>query len=196
MNTYDFLSDALCRAVPAGLYDVLADQGHVVVGTSADTPRFAAEAVARWWSRIGCHRYRDAGELLLLSDGGGSNGYRPRLWKKCLQELVADRYGLDVTVCHYPTGASKWNPVEHRLFGPISVNWAGVPLRTPAVILGFIRGTTTETGLVVTAEWWERTYVKGVVVSDAEMASLNITYHDTCPRWNYTIKPRHIHQWN
>src|SRR5579885_3263908 len=132
----------------------------------------------------------DAGELLVLADSGGSNGCRPRLWKWCLQHLLADRYGLDVTVCHYPRGASKWNPVEHRLFGPISVNWAGVPLRTPAVMLGFIRGTSTDTGLAVTAEWWERQYRKGVKVSKAEMAELNIEYHDTCPRWNYTIRPR------
>src|SRR5205807_8238989 len=108
-NAHDFLTDARCRAAPYGLFDVLANKGHVVVGTSADTPWFAAEAVTRWWSRIGCHRYRGVEELLLLADGGGSNGYRPRLWKKGLQELLVDRYGLQVTVCHYPTGASKWN---------------------------------------------------------------------------------------
>jgi hypothetical protein len=196
VNAHDFLSDALYRAVPYGLYDVLANCGHVVVGTSANTPQFAAEAVARWWSRVGCHRYRDAGELLLLADAGGSNGYRPRLWKRCLQELVADRYGLEVTVCHYPRGASKWNPVEHRLFGPISVNWAGVPLRSPEVMLGYLRGTTTRTGLVVTAEWWAKKYAKGVKVSDAEMAELSIEHHDTCPQWNYTISPRGWEQWN
>jgi len=196
VNAHDFLSDASYRGVPYGLYDVLADRGHVVVGTSADTPQFAAEAVARWWSRIGCHRYRDAGELLLLADAGGSNGCRPRLWKRCLQELVADRYGLDVTVGHFPTGASKWNPVEHRLFGPISVNWAGEPLRTPAVMLGFIRGTTTAKGLEVTAEWWERPYVRGVKVSAADMAELDIEHHDTCPRWNYTIRPRNTYRRN
>ena len=196
VNAHDFLTDALCRAAPYGLYDVLANKGHVVVGTSADTPQFAAEAVARWWSRVGCHRYRGAGELLILADGGGSNGYRPRLWKKGLQELLADRYGLEVTVCHYPTGASKWNPVEHRLFGPISTNWAGVPLRTPEVMLGHIRGATTGSGLEVTAEWWERPYARGVKVSDAEMAELDIEHHDICPRWNYTIRPRGIHRWN
>ena len=146
----------MCRAAPYGLYDVLANKGHLVVGTSADTPQFAAEAVARWWGRFGCRRYPDAGELLLLADSGGSNGYRPRLWKKCLQELLVDRFGLWVTVCHYPRGASKWNPVEHRLFGPISTNWAGVPLRTPEVLLGYVRGTTTASGRVVTAECWER----------------------------------------
>jgi hypothetical protein len=196
VNAHDFLSDALCRVAPYGLYDVRANKGHVVVGTSADTPWFAAEAVARWWSRVGCHRYRGAGELLILADGGGSNGYRPRLWKKGLQELLADRYGLEVTVCHYPTGASKWNPVEHRLFGPISVNWAGVPLRSPEVMLGYLRGTATASGLGVTAEWWEGEYAKGVKVLDAEMQELDIEHHDVCPRWNYTIKPRGTHQWN
>jgi hypothetical protein len=196
VNAHDFLTDAEYRVAPYGLYDVLANHGHVVVGTSADTPQFAAEAIARWWSRIGCHRYRDAGELLVLADSGGSNGCRPRRWKWCLQHLVADRYGLDVTVCHYPRGASKWNPVEHRLFGPISINWAGVPLRTPAVLLGYLRGTHTATGLTVTAEWWDHCYVKGLKVSDADMAALNITHHDLCPQWNYTIKPRAHYQWN
>lgn len=196
VNAHDFLSDALCRAVPYGLYDVLANAGHVVVGTSADTPQFAAEAVARWWSRIGCHRYRGAGRLLILADSGGSNGCRPRLWKACLQDLLADRYGLEVTVCHYPRGASKWNPVEHRLFGPISVNWAGTPLLTPEVMLGHIRGTTTRAGLSVTAEWWQRQYPKGVKVSAEQMTRLEIEHHDVCPQWNYTFTPREAHQWN
>lgn len=196
VNAHDFLTDAQYRVAPYGLYDVLANQGHVVVGTSADTPQFAAEAVARWWARIGCHRYRQAGALLLLADSGGSNGYRPRLWKKSLQELLADRYGLVVTVCHYPTGASKWNPVEHRLFGPISTNWAGVPLQSPEVLLGFLRGTQSKTGLRVTAEWWERAYTRGVKVSAAAMAELQIQHHEVCPRWNYTITPRHWEQWN
>jgi hypothetical protein len=196
VNAHDFVSDAAYRAVPYGLYDLLANQGHVVVGTSADTPRFAAEAVARWWGRYGCHRYRDAGALLLLADSGGSNGCRPRLWKKSLQELVADRYGLAVTVCHYPTGASKWNPVEHRLFGPISINWAGVPLRSPEVLLGFLRGTTTRTGLRVTAEWWPQPYARGVKVTAREMAALQIEPHALCPRWNYTLTPRGLEQWN
>jgi Rhodopirellula transposase DDE domain len=193
VNAHDFLSDAQYRGVPYGLYDVLANQGHVIVGTSADTPQFAAEAVARWWARIGCHRYRGVGELLVLADSGGSNGCRPRVWKWGLQEWVADQYGLNVTVCHYPTGASKWNPVEHRLFGPISVNWAGIPLRTPAVMLGFLRGTTTATGLRVSAEWWERTCTTGVKVTDAEMKALALEHHDLCPRWNYTLHPRHPH---
>jgi hypothetical protein len=196
VNVHDFLSDALYRVAPYGLYDLLANRGHVVVGTSADTPRFAAEAVARWWGRYGCHRYSHAGTILLLADGGGSNGHRPRLWKTSLQELLADRYGLVVTVCHYPTGASKWNPVEHRLFGPISINWAGVPLQSPEVLLGLLRGTATKTGLQVTAEWWERTYRRGVKVAAAEMAALHIHHHEVCPRWNYTITPRGWEHWN
>jgi hypothetical protein len=195
VNVHDFLSDALYRATPYGLYDVLADKGHVIVGTSADTPRFAAEAVAHWRSRIGCHRYRGAGELLVLADGCGSNGYRPRLRKKGLQELLADRCGLVVAVYHFPLGASKRNPVEHRLFGPISINRAGVPLRGPEVLLGYIRGTTTPSGLEVTAEWWGRRYARGVKVPEAEMAGLNMERHDICPRWNYTIRPRRNHRW-
>ena len=133
--------------------------------------------------------------MLLLADSGGSNGCRPRLWKRRLQGL-ADWYGLEVTVCHYPRGASKWNPVEHRLFSQISRNWAGVPLRTPTLMLALLRGTRTATGLEVTAEWLENKYRRGVVVSEAEMAELNIEHHSTCPQWNYTIKPRDAQWWN
>jgi Rhodopirellula transposase DDE domain len=196
VNAHDFLSDAEYRVTPYGLYDLLANRGHVIVGTSCNTPEFAAAAVARWWSRIGCHRYRDAGELLLLADAGGSNGYRPRLWKMCLQELVADRYGLDVTVCHYPVGASKWNPVEHRLFGPISVNWSGEPLCTREILLGLLCGTHTKTGLQVTAEWWDRSFAQGRKVSNVAMRQLQIEHANVCPLWNYTITPRNWHTWN
>jgi hypothetical protein len=194
VNAHDFLQDALCRATPYGLYDYVANRGHVVVGTSADTPAFAVDALAGWWGRIGRRRYPEAGALLILADAGGSNGCRPRLWKKQLQEQLAERYGLVVTVCHYPTGASKWNPVEHRLFGPISTNWAGIPLRNPEVMLACLRGTKTRTGLRVTAEWRTREYRKGVRVSDAEMAGLHLIAHDICPQWNYTIEPSYL--WN
>lgn len=195
VNAHDFLTDALCRAVPYGLFDVLANRGHVVVGTSSDTPAFAADAVERWWVRCGCKRYRGAGRLLLLADSGGSNGCRPRVWKLRLQGL-ADWYGLEVTVCHYPRGASKWNPVEHRLFSHISRNWAGVPLRTPELLLSLLRGTRTSSGLTVTAEWREQKYQRGVAVSNATMAQLNIERHDTCPQWNYTIRPRTAKWWH
>jgi hypothetical protein len=194
VNVHDFRQDAVCRAVPYGLYDYLANRGHIVVGTSADTSAFAVEAIAGWWARMGNRRYPGAGALLLLADAGGSNGCRPRLWKKRLQEDVADKYGLVVTVCHYPRGASKWNPVEHRLFGPISSNWAGTPLRSPGVMLACLRGTGTKTGLRVTAEWQPRPYAKGVKVSEAEMAALHILRHETCPQWNYTIEPSYL--WN
>lgn len=190
VNAHDFLTDALCRAVPYGIYDVLANRGHVVVGQSADTAEFAVEAIAAWWRRYGCQRYRGAGELLILADSGGSNGCRPRLWKARLQALLADRYGLDVTVCHYPRGASKWNPVEHRLFGPISKNWAGMPLVNPEVVLGYLRGTKTGTGLRVSAEWTEKVYARGVKVTQQEMDNLRMERHDTCPQWNYTFTPR------
>ena len=196
VNAHDFLSDAQYRAVPYGLYDVLANKGHVVVGTSADTPAFAVDAVARWWVRCGCKRYRGAGELLILADSGGSNGCRPRLWKQRLQMLLADSYDLDVTVCHYPRGASKWNPVEHRLFSQISRNWAGEPLRSPGRMLSLLRGTRTQTGLTVTAEWTNQRYSRGQVVTEKQMAQLNIEHHDTCPQWNHTIKPREWGWWN
>jgi hypothetical protein len=196
VNAHDFPSDALCKAVPYGLYDVLANRGHVVVGSSSDTPAFAVDAVVRWWVRCGCKRYRGAGKLLILADSGGSNGCRPRLWKHRLQFLMADAYGLDVTVCHYPRGASKWNPVEHRLFSQISRNWSGVPLRTPELMLSLLRGTATATGLKVTAEWTGHRYQRGVAVTDAQMETLNIERHGPCPQWNYTIKPRGSEWWN
>jgi hypothetical protein len=190
VNVYDFIADAECRATPYGIYDLTAGRGHVCVGTSADTPAFAVEAIRSWWARYGCKRYRGADELLILADGGGSNGHRPRLWKAALQERIADRYGLHVTVCHYPTGASKWNPVEHRLFSRISVNWAGQPLRSLAVLLAYIRGTRTESGAAVQGVVLAGRYPKGIEIADEEMATLRLFRHPVCPNWNYTIKPR------
>ena len=125
-----------------------------------------------------------------MADGGGSNGSRTRLWKQQLQERLCEERGLTVTVCHYPSGCSKWNPIAHRLFGPISLNWAGQPLRTWETLLAWIRGTTTATGLEVRAERVAGTYDTGLRVSDAEMALLNLTPHAVCPSWNYTLRPR------
>jgi hypothetical protein len=127
---------------------------------------------------------------LILADAGGSNGCRPRLWKQQVQEQLANRLGLEVTVCHYPTGASKWNPIEHRLFGPISINWAGKPLRTFDTALAFIRGTTTESGLRVQAFLVDRVYEKGIKVPAEAMQALTIQFAQVCPRWNYTICPQ------
>jgi hypothetical protein len=189
VNCHDFLGDAVCRAAPYGVYDLLANRGYVCVGLSSDTPAFAAASIREWWVRLGCKRYGALTELLILADAGGSNGYRPRLWKKELQGL-ADRYGMRLTVCHYPTGASKWNPIEHRLFGPISVNWWGQPLRSLETMMGYLRGTTTTTGLVVSTSVDRKVYPTKVRVSDEEMSELKVHHHEVCPQWNYTIAPR------
>jgi len=192
VNVHDFLSDAQGRAVPYGIYDVTHNRGTVYVGSSGDTAQFAVDALARWWETNGRPAYPAADHLLILADGGGSNGYRTRLWKRQLQERLCDGLGVSVTVCHYPPGCSKWNPIEHRLFGPISLNWAGQPLRTWDTLLAFIRGTTTTTGLDVQAERLDGTYDTGLRVSDAEMTTLNLTTHAVCPSWNYTLQPRSV----
>jgi len=190
VNVHDFPQDAEGRAVPYGIYDLIHNRGTVYVGSSADTPEFAAEAIARWWETDGSGRFPQATRLLILADGGGSNGYRSRLWKQQVQVQISDRFGLAVTVCHYPTGCSKWNPIEHRLFSHISINWTGKPLRTWDTMLGYIRGTSTTTGLEVSAFRQDGVYATGVSVSDAEMKALNVEAHTTCPNWNYTIRPR------
>jgi hypothetical protein len=190
VNGHDFPQDALGRAVPYGLYDPVHNRGTLYVGSSADTPQFAVEAIARWWATEGDVTFPQSGQILILADAGGSNGCRPRQWKYQLQDQLCDRLGLTVTVCHYPTGCSKWNPIEHRLFSYISMNWAGKPLRTWNTMLGYIRGTTTTTGLEVRAFLHAGVYETGQSVSDAEMKRLNLERHDVCPNWNYTIRPR------
>ena len=190
VNEHDFTSTAECRAVPFGIYDVQRNVGHVTVGTSNDTPEFAVKAIARWWEHESGAAYPGADRLLILADCGGTNGYRCRAWKLHLQEEVCDRFGLTVTVCHYPPGCSKWNPIEHRLFSQISINWAGKPLRTLRLMLGYIRGTTTRTGLKVTARLDERLYRKSQKARREDMARLNLAPHATHPCWNYTISPR------
>lgn len=190
VNVYDFRRDAIGRAVPYGLYDQQRNHGIVYVGQSADTPAFAVDNIVHWCQTERLEHYPAATHLLLEADSGGSNGYRSRVWKRDLQEKVADAFGLIITVCHYPTGASKWNPIEHRLFSEISKTWAGCPLRSFDLVLHYIRDTKTETGLTVQAHLVTKTYETGVKVSDEEMDALNIEYHDVCPQWNYTIRPR------
>ena len=190
VNVHDFRQDALGRAVPYGIYDLTHNRGTVYLGTSADTPRFAVDALTCWWASEGRAAFPGAERLLVLADAGGSNNCRSRVWKRQLQEQLCDRFGLTVTVCHYPTGCSKWNPVEHRLFGPISVNWAGKPLRTWEAIQAAVRGTSTITGLEVRAELYDRPYRTGERVTDAEMANLRLEHHALCPAWNYTLRPR------
>lgn len=190
VNDHDFEQDALGKAVPYGLYLLNQNRGYVYVGRSADTPQFAVDQIAVWWQTEGHHLFPGAPALLILADAGGSNGYRPHMWKLQLQEQLADQLGLEVSVSHYPTGTSKWNPIEHRLFGPISINWAAQPLRTFDTMLACIRGTVTKTGLRVKAFMVEQVYEKGQKVSKELMQSLNLQPHAVCPKWNYTIKPR------
>lgn len=187
---HDFSQDALGRAVPYGIYDLTHNQGYVYVGTSYDTPEFAAYAIAQWWSDPDRPRFRCEDRLLILADAGGSNNCRYWLWKQQLQEQLADHFGLEVMICHYPTGASKWNPIEYRLFSQISRNWAGKPLRSWEAMLSYIRGTTTETGLQVKAFLVDRLFDKKKTVSAEERASLCLQRRPICPVWNYVIKPR------
>ncbi|KKL84693.1 hypothetical protein LCGC14_1962190 [marine sediment metagenome] len=200
VNDHDFASYAVGRAFPYGIYDEVRNEGFVYVGqalwdhkdkrfTSHDTPEFAAESVARWWKDYGSRRYPGSKELLLLVDAGGSNGYRPRMWKFKLFSNVSTELGLTVTVCHYPPGKSKWNPVEHRLFGEISKCWAGTPLRTFETVLKYIRRTATKTGLAVMARLVTKTYRTGQVPTKKDFARVEIKHHDVLPAWNYTIAP-------
>jgi hypothetical protein len=149
--------------------------------------------LVNWWEFHGRLAYPRGARLLILADGGGGNGYNMRVWKRDLQEKLCDRFGLNVTVSHYPPGCSKWNPVEYRLFSHISINWAGRPLRNLETMLGFIRGTTTTTGLKVDACLDDRIYPKGRKVSQKDMRQLALQSHEICPRWNYTLNPRLIH---
>ena len=162
VNVHDFPGDAVGRAVPYGIYDLQHHHGTVYVGQSADTPAFAVDSIADWCRTEMPERFPGATRLMIEADCGGSNGYRSRVWKRDLQAKVADAFGLIVTVCHYPTGTSKWNPIEHRLFSEISKTWAGCPLRSFDDVLSYIDDTKTETGLTVQAHLVSETYDKGV----------------------------------
>lgn len=190
VNDHDFRSQAKGLAIPYGIYDLSANRGRVVVGTSHDTPDFAVDAICQWWQQEGCHRYPNAPELLIFADSGGSNGARCRAWKLALQEKLADRYHLGVTVCHYPTGASKWNPIEHRLFSEISKHWSGQPLSDYQTIVRLIRDTRTQTGLAVNCTLNTRNYPTNIPVSKQQMAELELMRHPDLPEWNYQLLPR------
>jgi hypothetical protein len=190
VNEHDFPGAAKCRAIPFGIYDPTRNEGYVYVGVSNDTPQFAVYSIAKWWESEGRRRYKGASALLILADSGGSNGCRARAWKLSLQEKLCDESGLTVTVCHYPTGCSKWNPIEHRLFSYISKNWEGKPLRTLEVMLGYIRGTSTVTGLSVKAFLDEGFYARGRKVTGEDIEGLRLKAHTVCPKWNYTLHPR------
>jgi hypothetical protein len=190
VDEHDFTSLAKYRAVPYGIYDISKNIGYVFVGISNDTPAFAVDAIARWWREEGIRLYQGAKELLILADSGGCNSFRTRAWKYQLQVALCDAYNLAVTVCHYPPGCSKWNPIEHRLFSFISINWAGKPFRTLDTMLGYIRGTSTTAGLIVKAFLIEAHYEKSQKVLTKEFKRLDLRSHETCRAWNYTIYPR------
>lgn len=189
VNLYDFLSLAQGKAIPYGIYDIGHNQGYVLVGTSHDTPEFAVAAIRSWWLNVGQSLYPGETHLLIQADSGGSNGNRPRLWRLKLQQL-ADEFGLIITVTHYPTGASKWNPVEHRMFNLISGNWAGHPLDSYETILNYIRTTTSTTGFSCQADLDATVYETGITISEEELAQVAcIRSHRRFPKWNYTIYP-------
>jgi hypothetical protein len=189
VNVHDFIDPKLSRAVPYGVYDVANNVGWVSVGTDHDTAAFAVNAIRRWWRTMGKKRHPKAKRLMITADGGGSNGYRVRLWKVELQKL-ADELKLPITVCHLPPGTSKWNKIEHRLFSFITINWRGKPLRSYRTIVQLIAATTTDAGLKVRAELDENKYPKGLKVSDLEMAAVNLTRHSFHGDWNYTVSPK------
>jgi hypothetical protein len=187
---HDFPSDASGVALPYGVYDVGVNEACVSVGMTHDTADFAVDNLARWWACHGRERYPGASELLVLADCGGSNGARSRAWKHGLQHRLADPYGLSVTVCHYPSGASKYNPIEHRVFSEISKNWAGQPLRDYETVVNYISTTATKTGLRVDAHLVQADYPTGIKISDKEMKDLSIRHHNIQPNRNYTISPK------
>jgi hypothetical protein len=190
VDTHDFPDRELGRAVPYGIYDVVANTGWVNVGTDHDTAAFAVESLRRWWNGAGRAAYPTAGRLLITADAGGSNGYRTRTWKTELARFAAES-GLTVTVCHLPPGTSKWNRIEHRLFSHITMNWRGRPLTSHEVIVQSIAATTTKSGLTVHAELDTNCYPTGIQVSDGEIAALPITRHRFHGDWNYTLHPQH-----
>jgi Rhodopirellula transposase DDE domain len=189
VNVHDFEDKALGKVVPYGVYDVTDNTGWVSVGIGHDTAAFAVNSIRCWLAKMGRERYPTAQRLMITADCGGSNGARVRLWKLELQKL-ADETGLVIEVSHYPPGTSKWNRIEHRLFCHISRNWAAHPLTSRLAVVELIAATTTKTGLRVESEIDPNDYPKGIRVTDAEMASLNIAGDSFHPEWNYTISPR------
>lgn len=189
VGVHDFKDDVLGKVTPYGVYDILNNQGWVSVGIDHDTAQFAANSIRRWWLAMGRRRFPKARRLLITADGGGSNSFRSRLWKVSLQKL-ADDIGLELEICHFPPGTSKWNKVEHRLFSFITQNWRGRPLISRQVIVNLIASTTTKTGLLVKAAIDTTRYKKGIKVNDADLAKVRLTPHRFHGDWNYTISPR------
>jgi len=189
VNDHDFRTQADGIAIPYGIYDLQANRGSVVIGTSIDTPWFATDCLALWYAEEGQKRYPDTTELLILADGGGSNRTGSYAWKYGLQTKLCNQFGISVTVCHYPPGTSKWNPIEHRLFCEISKNWAGHPLESYETVLNYIRTTTTKTGLEVTSYFLNADYEKGMKISKEQKERLTTVPHKVQPKRNYTLHP-------
>ena len=189
VNDHDFRSDASGVGISYGIYDTPNNRGTVCVGISHDTPAFAAHSIATWWKREGSRRHSRAPKLLVLADSGGSNGCSSWAWKTEIQVQLCNPFGITATIAHYPTGASKWNPIEHRLFSEISKHWAAEPLVSYDKMLGFIRNTSTKTGLVVTAYLDRCEYPTGLKPDRTLISSLALKPAKLLPRWNYTIAP-------
>jgi hypothetical protein len=187
--THDFRSQSDGIANPYGIYEPVHNVGTVIVGTSKDTPEFAVDAIGIWLSKYATERYNNLKELLILCDSGGSNGYRPRLWKYSLYHKISKPYNVKIKVCHYPTGASKWNMVDHRLFSFITLNWQGIPLRSYETVLNCIKSTSTKKGLKVDAELNVKQYEKGIKIDDKQMQNINLVKQEKLTNWNYVIAP-------
>lgn len=187
--THDFRSHAKAVAAPYGIYEYIPNRGTVVIGISADTSEFAVDAIELWLIETAFKMYPSMDKFLVLCDCGGSNGYRTRLWKNQLYEQIAVKYGTEVSVCHYPPGASKWNPVEHRLFSFITMEWQGQPLTSLEVMKNKIEATTTKTGLKVKAYINNKKYEKGIKIPNKAFSQINIMHNDKLPKWNYSIVP-------
>jgi hypothetical protein len=189
VQVHDFPDKEKGKTTPYGVYDLTNNEGWVSVGTDHDTAEFAVQTIRSWWQQMGSNVYPGARELLIMADGGGSNGSRTRLWKVALQRL-ADETGMAVSVCHFPPGTSKWNKIEHRMFSYITKNWRGRPLESHEVIVNLIGNTTTKTGLRIRASLDSQTYPTGITVPDKEMAALNLEKSEFHGEWNYRILPR------
>jgi len=188
VNDHDFMDKKLGKVAPYGVYDLTQNDGMVNVGIDSDTACFAVESIRRWWYSMGKQTYPKATQLLITCDGGGSNGSRTRLWKRELQSLSTE-LNIEISVCHYPPGASKWNKIEHRLFSYISKHWRGIPLVSHEVVVNLIASTTTKTGLTVQCVLDTNKYETGIKVTDEELAKINIQKNDFHGDWNYTISP-------
>ena len=189
VNAYDFPDKDLGKAIPYGVYDTTLNEGWVSVGTDHDTAEFAVQTIWNWWAKMGESHYPNTQELLILADGGGSNGVRNRLWKCQLQKMSSEE-NLKIMVCHFPPGTSKWNKIEHRMFSCISQNWRGRPLTSHEVIVQLIAATSTDAGLKIKAEIDSNPYQTGMKISDKQMASLNIKRADFHGEWNYMFLPQ------